>query len=127
MKIAVWKMANKLALGKDNINVEQINYTPKEIYKEIANILKGICERNGTRIKLGTGILLPLPRPKKTQGPVKNLRRITLLEVIQKVLVENLHEYDKRQDQQTSVPITECVQKIQKLHQCSMGSQVDDY
>ena len=120
-------MANKLALGKDNINVEQINCTPKEIYKEIANVLNGIYERNGTRIKLGTGILLPLPRAKKTQGPVKNLRRITLLQVIQKVLVENLHEYDRRQDQQTSAPITECVQKIQKLHQCSMASQVDGY
>ena len=32
------------------------------------------------------GILLPLPKPKKTQGPVKNLRPITLLEVIQKIL-----------------------------------------
>ena len=79
-------MANNKAPGKDNINVELIKYVPEEIYKEIANILNGIFERNDTRIKLGTGILLPLLKPKKTQGPVKNLRPITLLEVIRKIL-----------------------------------------
>ena len=56
-------MANNKAPGKDNIN-----------------------ERNDTSIKLGTGILLPIPTPKKTQGPVKNLRPITLLEVSRKIL-----------------------------------------
>ena len=86
VKIAVWKMANNKAPGNYNINVELIKYAPKEVYRGIANILNGIYERNYTRIKLGTGILLPLPKPKKTQGPVKNLRPITLLEVIQKIL-----------------------------------------
>ena len=57
VKTAVWKMANKKAPGKGNINVELIKYALKEIYKEIANILNGIYERNDTRIKLGTGIL----------------------------------------------------------------------
>ena len=84
VKTAVWKMAYNKAPGKDNINVELIKHASEEIYKEIANILNGIYERNDTRIKLGTGILLPLPNPKKTQGPVKNLRPITLLEVIRK-------------------------------------------
>ena len=86
VKKAVWKMANNKAPGKDNINVELIKYAPAEIYKEIVNILNGIYERNDTRIKLGTDILLPLPKSKKTQGPVKDLRPITLLEVIQKIL-----------------------------------------
>ena len=43
-------------------------------------------ERNDTRIKLGTGVLLQLQKPEKTQGPVKTLRLITLLEVIRKIL-----------------------------------------
>ena len=60
MKTAVWKMANNKALGKYNINVELLKYAPKEICKEIAIILNGIYERNDTRIKLGTGILLLL-------------------------------------------------------------------
>ena len=79
VKTAFWK-----APGRDNINVELIKYAPEEIYKEILN---RIYERNDTGIKLGTGILLPLQKPKKTQGPVKNLRPITLLEVIWKILL----------------------------------------
>ena len=114
VKTAFWK-----APGRDNINVELIKYTPEEIYKEILN---RIYERNDTGIKLGTGILLPLQKPKKTQGPVKNLRPIALLEVIWKILLTIFMD-KTRQDQQTSVPITEC--KIQKHHQCNMGPQVD--
>ena len=79
-------MTNNKAPGKDNVNVELIKYPPKEIYKEIANILNGIYEKNDTEIKLGTGILLQRQKPKKTQGPVKNLKLITLLEMIQKIL-----------------------------------------
>ena len=79
-------MANNKAPGKDNINVELLKYAPEKMYEEIANIMNGIYERKDTSIKLGTGILLPIPKPKKTQGPVKNLRPITLLEVIWKIL-----------------------------------------
>ena len=86
VKTAVWKMANNKALCKEKITIELIKYASKEIYKEIANILNGIYERNDTRIKLATGILLNLSKPKKTQGLVKNLRPITLLEVIRKIL-----------------------------------------
>ena len=86
VKTAVWKMTNNKAPGKDNINVELIKYAPEEIYKEIDNILNGIYERNDIRIKLETGILLPLQKPKKTQGRVTILRPITLLEVIRKIL-----------------------------------------
>ena len=67
-RTAVWKMTKNKAPGKDNINVELI------------------YQRNDTRIKLGTGIPLQLPKPKKTQEPVKNLRPITLLDVIWKIL-----------------------------------------
>ena len=85
MKAAVWKMINSKEPGKDNINVELLKYALK-IYKEIAKIMNGIYERNDIRIKLGTGILLPLQKPKKTEGPVKNYRPINLLEVIWKIL-----------------------------------------
>ena len=44
-----------------------VEYATEEIYKEIANILNGIYERNDTGIKLGNGILLPLQKPKKTR------------------------------------------------------------
>ena len=50
VKTVVWKMANNKALGKDNISVELLKYSPEEIYKEIVNILNGIYERNDTKI-----------------------------------------------------------------------------
>ena len=75
MKTTVWKIANNKAPSKDNINVELIKYAPKEIYKEIASILNGIHERNDTTIKLGTGILLPLPKPSHPEDTVKNLHK----------------------------------------------------
>ena len=87
VKTAVWEMANNRVWGKDNINVKLFKYALEEIYKEIANILNGIYERNDTGIKLGTGILLPRPKQKKTQGPLKNLRPITL-QVIWKTLLK---------------------------------------
>ena len=52
----------------------------------LCNILNSIFENNINGIKLGTGILLPIPKPNKTQGPAKHLRSITLLEVLRKIL-----------------------------------------
>ena len=113
VKKAVWEMANNKTPSKDSINIELIKYAPEEIYKEIANILNGIYERNDTRIKLGTGILLPLPKPKKTQGPVKNLRPIILLEFIQKIMSKIF--INRTEDKISKyVPNTKCIQKIQK-------------
>ena len=83
---AVQKMANNKAPGKDNINLEVIKYTPEEVHQEISKILNGIFETNNEEIKLGTGVLLPLPKPKKTQEPMNILRPMTLLEVIRKII-----------------------------------------
>ena len=49
-------------------------------------MLNGLFETNNEKVKFRTGVLLPLPKPKKTEGPVKNLQLITLLEVIRKIL-----------------------------------------
>ena len=57
----------------------------QEISKILNRIFEQITQQTLNR-KLGTGVLLPLPKPKKTQGPVKNLRLMTLLEAIRKIL-----------------------------------------
>ena len=54
-------------------------------------ILNGIFETNNEEVKPGTGALLPLPKPKKIQGQVKDQRPITLLEAIIKQSLQNLH------------------------------------
>ena len=64
-KEAVQKMANNKVPVKDNINVKLIKYAPEEIHQEISKILNGIFETNSEEVKLGTGLLLPLPKPKK--------------------------------------------------------------
>ena len=83
---AVQKMANNKVTGRDNINVVLIKHDPEEIHQEIKKILNGIFETNNEEVKLGTGVLLPLPKPKKTQRPVKNPRPITMLEAIRNIL-----------------------------------------
>ena len=61
----VQKMANNKAPGKDNINVKLIKYEEEEVHQEISKILNGIFETNNEEVKLETGVLLPLPKPKK--------------------------------------------------------------
>ena len=86
VKKAISTMANNKAPGKDGLPVELIKYAPGQIHKEISEILNNIFRYNDENVKMGTGILLPLPKPGKTKGPVKNLRPITLLKVICKIL-----------------------------------------
>ena len=78
-------MANNKAPVKDNINAELIKYAPKEIYKEIANVYWVESMKEMTP-ELSWELVIPLQKPKKTQGPAKNHRFITLLEVIWKIL-----------------------------------------
>ena len=73
----VQKMINNKAPGKGNINIEVIKYAPEKIHQEISKILNGTFETKNEELKLGPGVLLPLPKPKSTQGPVKNLRPTT--------------------------------------------------
>ena len=62
---AVQKMASNKAPGKDNTNVELIKYALEEVHQEISKILNGIFETNNEEVKLGTGVLLSLPKLKK--------------------------------------------------------------
>ena len=79
-------MTNNKEPGKDVVNVELMKYGPKELHSEVSKILNNVFQLNDKELKLGTGELLPLPKPNKTEGPCKHLRPITLLEVIRKVL-----------------------------------------
>ena len=58
----VQKMANNKAPGKHNINIELIKYAPEESHEEISKILNGIFDTNNEEAKLGTGVLLSLPK-----------------------------------------------------------------
>ena len=57
-------MISNKAPGKGNISIELIKYTLEEMHQEISKILNKIFETNNEEIKLGTTVLLPLPKPK---------------------------------------------------------------
>ena len=54
------KIGNNKTSGKKYINAELIRYTSKENYREVSNILNGMCDSNDDEVKLGIEILLSL-------------------------------------------------------------------
>ena len=83
---AVRKMTNNRAPGFDNISVELIKYAPNVILTEVADILNESFETHNSNLQLGKGQLATLWKPNKTEGPVENLRPVTLLPVLRKIL-----------------------------------------
>ena len=83
---AVNKLKNNKSSGCDNINAELLKYGPTIVFDIIANILNKAAETGDKPIEISLGHLVPLPKPGKPKGPVKNLRPIILLSVLRKVL-----------------------------------------
>ena len=83
---AVNKLKNNKSPGCDNINAELLKYGPTIVFDIIANILNKAAETGDKPIEISLGHLVPLPKPDKPKGPVKNLRPIILLSVLRKVL-----------------------------------------
>ena len=79
-------MSNNKATGEDKIPVELIKYSPPSLIAEITKILNNVFENAHDTINVGISILLPLQKPNKPIGPLKNLRPINLLNVIRKIL-----------------------------------------
>ena len=74
---------NKTAAN--NTPIELVKYAPQIVHEQIAVSINNIFEKHDD-LELGKGELLPLPKPNKTKGPVTNLRPITLLQIIRKIL-----------------------------------------
>ena len=83
---AAQKLKNNKSPGSDNIQAELIKYSPQIVYTHIAHILNTAAETGEYPAELKLGNLIPLPKPGKPKGPVKNLRPIILLSVIRKIL-----------------------------------------
>ena len=69
----------------NNTPIELVKYAPQIVHEQIAESINNIFEKHDD-LELGKGELLPLPKPNKTKGPVTNLRPITLLQIIRKIL-----------------------------------------
>ena len=79
------KLKNNRSADHKRITAEMMKYGPDELIKIIALVLKDIFEKHRD-VDTGSGILTPINKPNKTKGPVTNLRAITLLPMIRKVM-----------------------------------------
>lgn len=85
-KEAAKRMKNGTQPGIDNVTTEMLKYAPDEVFEEIASILNEIAQTGNAPKELSLGIITPLQKPNKAKGPVCNLRPITLLSVLRKIL-----------------------------------------
>ena len=83
-------MTNQKSVGEDGLNAEYVKYGPPEIHNGIATLLNTIARTGKYPAEIKSGILKPLPKPGKKQGPPANLRPIILLSIIRKILAISL-------------------------------------
>ena len=79
-------MKNQKSVGEDGLHAEYVKYGPPEIHNGIATLLNTIARTGKYPAEIKSGILTPLPKPGKKQGPPANLRPIILLSIIRKIL-----------------------------------------
>ena len=83
---AISSLKNNKSPGIDELRTEQLKYGPTETSKEIADIFNHIAETREKPKETTLGILNPLQKPGKKQGPCANLRPIILLSTLRKIL-----------------------------------------
>ena len=83
---AVKSLSNNKSAGCDNLKAELIKHSPDTIFQGIAILLNHIASTGEYPKEVKTGILVPLPKPGKKQGPPQNLRPIILLSILRKIL-----------------------------------------
>ena len=98
-KKAALKAKNNTSPGIDNTHIEMIKYGPMEVFEEISKIYNEIAATGNYPVELTQGIISPIQKPGKQKGPISNLRPITLLSVLRKLLAICLCDRtDKRID-----------------------------
>ena len=103
IKEAAYSMKNNTS-PYNNVTIEMIKYGPEEIFDEIAKIFNQAAETGNCPKELTEGIITPLQKPNKAKGPIANLRPITLLSILRKILATCLcRRTNKRIDKE--IPI----------------------
>ena len=90
----------------DRINVELMKYSPKVVYKKVADIYNNIAATGKHPNEIIHGILRALQKPGKPKGATSNLRPIILLSVYRKILrVHIMKRINSRLD--SAIPISQ--------------------
>ena len=82
--VSRWK--NNKSTGIGDISAEMIKYRPKIVYQEMADIFNKMANTGNIPDEVIEGVLVPLPKPGKPQGPPTNVRSIILLSILRKIL-----------------------------------------
>ena len=83
---AVKALKNNRSAGGDDLKAEQLKHGPTIVYDKITEILNEMAETGEHPKEVKEGILIPLQKPGKPQGPPSNLRPIILLSMLRKIL-----------------------------------------
>ena len=79
------KLNNNRSDGYDNISEELIKYGPDILRNILPTIMNEALEKHADTAA-GNGILVPLTKPEKIKGSIKNLRSVIILPIIRKML-----------------------------------------
>ena len=83
---AVTRLRNNKSPGIDDIKAEMLKNAPSIIMEEIASILNETAETGNYPSEIVEGIIAAIQKPGKKKGPPENLRPITLLSMIRKIM-----------------------------------------
>ena len=83
---AVKSLKNNKSPGIDNLKAELIKYGPSILNECIAEIYNDMARTGKYPTEVKEGILIPIPKPGKKQGPPGHLRPIILLSILRKIL-----------------------------------------
>lgn len=87
---AISSLKNNRSAGKDNIRAELLKYGPVIYSVEIANLFNEVAEKGVFPEELVQGLITALQKPMKKKGPPENLRPITLLSMLRKIMANCL-------------------------------------
>ena len=86
IQIAINQLQNNKSAGRDTVKAELLKYGTEEIAKEIAIIYNEIARTGVYPKEIVQGVITAIQKPGKPKGPIENLRPITLLSMLRKVL-----------------------------------------
>ena len=86
IKEAVKRLMNNKSPGKDQITAEQIKNAPEILYRIIADMFNNVAKTGEYPKEIIEGLIIPIQKQGKKKGEIENLRPITLLNQIRKIL-----------------------------------------
>ena len=86
IETAIKQLQSNKSAGRDNVKAELLKYGTKDIAKEIAIIYNEIARTGDYPKEIIQGVITAIQKPGKTKGPTENLRPITLLSMLGKIL-----------------------------------------